>query len=152
MTIFRKMNRTGLILSLFAATICSAVIVSAAIKEPKDAKCPVSGEACDPEANATFAGGKIWFCCDKCAAAFKADSAKFAAKSHQQMVSTGQLKQKGCPFSGKPVNAATVIDIGGAEVGFCCPVCKGKAEKDKGDEQIDLVFGDISKGFAPAGK
>ena len=71
MTIFRKMNRTGLILSLFAATICSAVIVSAAIKEPKDAKCPVSGEACDPEANATFAGGKIWFCCDKCAAAFK---------------------------------------------------------------------------------
>jgi len=139
-------------LSLFAATICSAVIVSAAIKEPKDAKCPVSGKSCDPDANAAFDGGKLWFCCDKCAAAFKADSAKFAAKSHQQMVSTGQLTQKGCPFSGKPVNAATVIDIGGAEVGFCCPACKGKAEKATGNEQIELVFGDISKGFAPAGK
>ena len=47
------------------------------------------------------------FCCENCVAGFKGDSAKFSAKAHQQMVSTGQLVQKGCPFSGGPVKPGT---------------------------------------------
>ena len=135
---------------LFVAMVCSTVAVSAAVKEPKDAKCPVSGKGCNPEKSADFAGGKVYFCCGNCAGAFEKDSAKFAAKAHQQMVSTGQLVQKGCPFSGGPVKDGTKIMIGDAEVGFCCPNCKGKVEKAAADEQVTMVFGKIEKGFAPA--
>jgi len=138
--------------AICAAVICSAGMVSAAVKEPKDAKCPVSGKGCNPEKSVAFDGGKVWFCCGNCENAFKGDSAKFAAKAHQQMVSTGQLVQKGCPFSGGAVKPGTQLDIGGAEVGFCCNNCKGKVEKATGDQQVDLVFGSIEKGFAPAAK
>ena len=135
-----------------AAVICSAGIVSAAVKEPKDAKCPVSGKGCNPEKSVAFDGGKVWFCCGNCENAFKGDSAKFAAKAHQQMVSTGQLVQKGCPFSGGAVKPGTQLDIGGAEVGFCCNNCKGKVEKAGPDDQVTMVFGRIDKGFKPAAK
>ena len=135
---------------LCVAIVCSAVAVSAAVKEPKDAKCPVSGKGCNPEKSVDFAGGKVFFCCGNCAGAFEKDAAKFAAKAHQQMVSTGQLVQKGCPFSGGAVKDGTKIAIGDAEVGFCCPNCKGKVEKASADEQVTMVFGNVEKGFAPA--
>jgi hypothetical protein len=138
--------------ALFVAVVCSAVAVSAAVKEPKDAKCPVSGKGCNPEKAADFAGVKVYFCCGNCENAFKGDSAKFAAKAHQQMVSTGQLVQKGCPFSGGKVKEGTTLAIGDAEVGFCCPNCKAKVEKASADEQVTMVFGNVEKGFAPAGK
>ena len=135
---------------LSLAVVCSAILAPAAVKEPKDAKCPVSGKACNPEKSGSFAGGKVYFCCGNCAGAFEKDSAAFAAKAHQQMVSTGQLVQKGCPFSGGPVKEGTKIAIGDAEVGFCCPNCKAKVEKASADEQVTMVFGKIEKGFAPA--
>ena len=145
---FRMMG----LVTLVAAIICSAALVSAAPKEPKDAKCPVSGKGCNPDKAADFAGGKVYFCCGNCEAAFKGNSAKFAAKAHQQLVSTGQLVQKACPFSGGPVKAGTQVDIGGIEVGFCCNNCKGKVEAASGDDQVTMVFSDIAKGFAPAAK
>ena len=138
--------------TLVAAMVCSAALVSAAPKEPKDAKCPVSGKGCNPEKATDFAGGKVYFCCGNCETAFKGDSAKFAAKAHQQMVSTGQLVQKGCPFSGGAVKEGTQLAIGGTEVGFCCNNCKGKVEKASADEQVTMVFGNVEKGFAPAAK
>ena len=142
------MKRLFALALLSVAVVLSAVAVSAAVKEPKDAKCPVSGKACNPDQSAEFAGGKVWFCCGNCAGKFKGDSAPFAAKAHQQMVSTGQLVQKGCPFSGGPVKAGTEVKIGDAEVGFCCNNCKGKVEKASADEQVTMVFGSIEKGFA----
>ena len=145
--------KNRLVLALCSLTvIVASVAVSAAVKEPKDAKCPVSGKACNPGESADFAGGKVWFCCGNCSGKFKGDSAPFAAKAHQQMVSTGQLVQKGCPFSGGPVKEGTKIAIGDAEVGFCCPNCKGKVEKATPDEQVTMVFGKIEKGFAPPAK
>ncbi len=135
---------------LCVAVFFSAALVSAAVKEPKDAKCPVSGKGCNPEKSVSFAGGSVYFCCGNCEKAFEGDSAKFAAKAHQQMVSTGQLVQKGCPFSGNPVKEGTQLAIGDAEVGFCCPGCKGRVEKASADEQVNMVFGNIAKGFAPA--
>jgi len=139
-------------LAVCFALVCSAVMVSAAPKEPKDAKCPVSGKNCNPEKHADFAGGKVYFCCDNCAGAFKGDSAKFAAKAHHQLVSTGQLKQKACPLSGGAIKPETKVAIGDAEVAFCCNNCKGKVEKASDDDKLKLVFGDISKGFEPAKK
>jgi formylmethanofuran:tetrahydromethanopterin formyltransferase len=130
--------------------LCWAVVVSAAIKDPAAARCPVSDEACNPDVSVAFAGGKVWFCCGDCEAAFTADAAPFTAKAHHQLVATGQLKQKGCPFSGGPVKAGTQLDIEGVEVGFCCPNCKGKVEKAPADERVTMVFGNVAKGFEPA--
>ncbi|MBM4021077.1 MAG: hypothetical protein FJ284_02335 [Planctomycetes bacterium] len=138
----------------FVVSVCLALFAAVAVSAPAAKgpapKCPISGKPSNPDVSVEFAGGNVWFCCEKCQAAFKGDSAKFAAKAHQQMVSTGQLTQKGCPFSGGPVKAGTELDIGGASVGFCCNNCKGKVAKAGPDEQVTMVFGNISKGFAPA--
>ena len=54
---------------------------------------------------------------------------------------SGKAKQAKCPLSGGDLNKETEISIAGAKVQFCCNNCKGKAEKAKGDEQVNLVFG-----------
>ncbi|MBM3953598.1 MAG: hypothetical protein FJ309_03065 [Planctomycetes bacterium] len=148
----KMFSRIAPVFALVAVAALSAAAVTAAPKEPKDAKCPVSAKVCNPEKHTSFAGGKVFFCCGNCQSAFTGDSAKFAAKAHQQMVSTGQLVQKGCPFSGGAVKAGTEVAIGDATVGFCCNNCKGKVEKASADEQVTMVFGNIEKGFAPVAK
>ena len=134
-------------LVLVAVVLCSAAAVVAAPKEPKDAKCPVSGKGCNPEKNASFAGGKVYFCCGNCESAFNGDSAKFAAKAHQQMVSTGLMTQKCCPLSGGATKPETKLAVGDAEVTFCCNNCKGKVEKASDDEKVKLVFGSDKNAF-----
>ena len=143
------MKRTLLALSV-SALLAIGTVAIAAVKAPGDVKCPVSGGPAKADKSAKYDGGNVYFCCGNCPKTFQADPTKFAAKAHQQMVATGELKQKGCPFSGKPVNPATMLSIGDAEVGFCCNVCKGKVEKASADEQVDMVFKDISKGFQAA--
>ena len=145
------MQRRTALCALVLALVCG-VAANAAVKEPQDAKCPVSGKGCNPDKSVAFAGGNVYFCCGSCQKAFEGDSAKFAAKAHQQLVSTGQLVQKGCPFSGGAVKAGTQVMIGDTEVGFCCPNCKAKVQKASPDDQVTIVFGSIEKGFAPAGK
>jgi hypothetical protein len=146
-----KIRHTLSFVALVVALVSSSAAMSA-VKEPKDAKCPVSGAKCNPDKAVNFDGGKVYFCCGNCSGKFEKDSAPFAAKAHQQLVATGQLKQKGCPFSGGPVKAGTELTIGDAEVGFCCNNCKGKVEKASDDEKVSLVFGNIEKGFEPAAK
>jgi YHS domain-containing protein len=146
-------QRLSLTLVALAGLLVSAgSLTLAAVKEPSAVKCPVSGGPAKADKSVDFDGGKVYFCCGNCPKAFEADTAKFAAKAHQQMVATGELVQKGCPFNGKAVNPSTIISIGDAEVGFCCNNCKGKAEAASGDEQVALVFGDVSKGFEPKAK
>ena len=67
-----------------------------------NAKCPVTGKAVKADDWVAFENGKVYFCCENCPAAFKKDSAKYAAKAHLQMVQTGQLKEVACPLTGKP--------------------------------------------------
>jgi hypothetical protein len=85
-----------------------------------------------------------------CPKAFAADKAKFAATANHQLVATKQAKQVACPFTGEKVDTATKIKVAGADVCFCCDMCKGKAEAVKGAEQITLVFAE--KGFDKAFK
>ena len=110
-------------------------------------KCPVSGEAASKDHAVDFDGGKVYFCCDKCPKAFDKDTKKYAAKAHLQMVSTGQLKQTACPFTGKPLNDDQTIDVQGVKVKFCCGNCKKKAAAMSEDALIDAVFGNVSKNF-----
>jgi YHS domain-containing protein len=122
-----------------------------AADEPgKDVKCPVSGKAVKADKTVDFNGGKVYFCCENCPKAFQADTAKYAAKANHQLVQTGQLKQVACPLTGKPTKDEQTVEIDGVKVAFCCGNCKGKVAKASGDEQLNLVFGDTSKGFKPA--
>ena len=141
------MRFRALVSFVAVAAVVTASIAFAAAKKPADCSCPISGQPAKADKSAELDGGKVYFCCDNCQAAFKKAPEEHAAKAHLQMVATGELVQTGCPFNGRDVNPSTVITIGDAEVGFCCNNCKGKAEKAEGDDQIALVFGDISKGF-----
>jgi len=60
------------------------------------------------------------------------------------------MSQKACPLSGGPVKAGTEVDVDGVSVGFCCNNCKGKVEGAGDDDKITMVFGNVTKGFAPA--
>jgi YHS domain-containing protein len=144
-----KTSAMKILITTASFVLLAAVVLAAPATKGPEPMCPVSNQPCDPEVSLAFDGGSVWFCCEKCEKAFEADSAKFAAKAHQQMVVTGELVQKGCPFSGGPVKPGTQLDIGGATVGFCCNNCKGKVAKAGPDEQVDMVFGSIAKGFAP---
>jgi YHS domain-containing protein len=117
-------------------------------KAPKEWKalCPVSGKAAVKSVSADYRGGKVYFCCPGCIAPFKKNTAKYAAKANEQLVVTGQAKQVACPITGRPVNPAKSLEVGGVKVCFCCGGCQGKVKKADAAEQIDLVFG--KKGFA----
>ena len=78
----------------------------------------------------------------------KADEKKFTSKAHAQFLATKQIVQVACPFSGGPINDATITEIAGVKVGFCCDKCEGKV-KGEADEakQIEMVFAKLDKGF-----
>lgn len=138
-----------------ATLIVGALLVAGSIvaddkkKEEKEkefsAKCFVSGQPAEKSHVVDYKGKKLYFCCDNCPAAFKADPKKFAAKAHHQLATTGQMVQVACPYSGKAVDPDTAIEVAGVKVAFCCKECKGKTEK--ADDKVALVFGDIEKGF-----
>ena len=66
---------------LFVAAMASLALVAgsvlAADKEFK-ASCPVSGKAASQDNAVAFKGKEVYFCCENCPTAFKANSDKFA--------------------------------------------------------------------------
>jgi len=125
------------------AAVAVTLLVGVATNQAGDkdgvGKCPVSGKPAVKTSAVDYNGGKVYFCCDNCPKAFTADTAKYAAKANQQLVVTKQAKQTSCPFTGMEVNNDTIIDVGGAKVGFCCQMCQGKAE-NAGGAQVNLLF------------
>lgn len=141
--------------SLMALLLCvSGVLVAeeAAKVDFSKIKCPISKKAVSESAVAEYgdAKSKVYFCCDNCVAAFKKDSKKFETKANHQLVLTKQVKQVGCPMSGKEVDASTAIKVADAEVAFCCSNCQAAAKKKSEDEQIAFIFG--QKNFKKAFK
>lgn len=130
-------------------------VALAADDAPKDkekskvqAKCPVSGEKISKDAAVDYKGGKLYFCCEGCAAKFNKDKAKYETKANVQLVATGQAKQKACPLSGGKMNESTKIEVDGIPVAFCCAGCQGKVKEAEADKQREMIFG--SKGFEKA--
>jgi YHS domain-containing protein len=118
-------------------------------EEKFSAKCPVSGADAKKEQAAKYKDHEVYFCCEKCKAAFEKDSTKFVAKANHQLVETKQFVQVKCPLSGGPINKEQTVKVAGIDVAFCCDKCKGKTAEAKGDDQIAMVFGDdaFKKGF-----
>lgn len=118
-------------------------------KKPFKATCPVGGKAAVEDKSTDYKGGKVYFCCGDCCAAFVKDTAKYAVKANQQLVATGQATQTKCPLSGGKCNPDATVEVGGTKVCFCCEKCQGKVKEAKGDAQAELVFSDAAfgKGF-----
>ncbi len=112
-------------------------------EEPKfAAKCPVSGADAKKEQSAKYKEKDVYFCCEKCKAAFEADSAKYSTKANHQLVQTRQFRQTQCPLSGGKVNKEESAKIDGVKVTFCCEKCKGAIEGSTEEEQLTKVFAD----------
>ncbi len=104
------------------------------------AKCPVSGKAASQEQFASYKEKQVYFCCEKCKAAFEAEPTKFEVKANHQLVQTKQFKQKKCPISfGDFVKeqSARVADV---NVRFCCDKCKGKVQEAEADAKLEMIF------------
>lgn len=130
------------------AGLSLALVASLGTAEEKkefNCKCVVSGGPAKETSVVEYKGKKVYFCCNNCPKKFEADPEAFTVKVRAQWAVTGQLVQVACPFSGRPLNADTAIDVGGASVAFCCNNCKGRAEK--AEDVLALIFGDIAKGF-----
>ena len=129
-------------LSVAALVFSVAVYAEDAKDALKDVKCPVSGQPVKADKTVDYKGGKVYFCCENCPKSF--DAKKHGTKANHQLIATGQAKQEKCMFTGGKLNPETKITVKGAAVCFCCNMCKGKAEKATGDEQITLIFSDAA--------
>lgn len=114
------------------------------------AKCPVSGADAKKEQSAKYKDKDVYFCCEKCKAAFEADNAKFTTKANHQLVQTGQFRQTVCPLSGGAVNKEQSAKVAGVKVTFCCDKCKGAIEAATAEDQLTKIFADevFAKSFA----
>jgi YHS domain-containing protein len=138
--------KTRSVISLAVAMLFAATLYAADIEK---AKCPVSGKECKEDTGVDYKGAKVFFCCNNCPKAFAKDKEKYAAKANAQLVATGQAKEVKCPLSGQDLNPETAIEVDGVKVCFCCNKCKKAVSDKKGNDQIEMVFGDkaFEKGF-----
>lgn len=140
-------------MTLLVLALSAAVVLPRLMAEEKDklngAKCPISDKAAKSDHAVDYRGAKVYLCCGGCPDAFAKDKAKYATKSNHQLVQTSQAKQEKCPLSGGDLNKEATVEVAGVKVTFCCNNCKGKVEKAKDDEKLELVFADkaFDKGF-----
>ncbi|TWT92814.1 hypothetical protein [Stieleria varia] len=142
-------------LTAFAAIVMLTGTAFAADVDLKGIQCVVAAKPVDASKSAEYKDGKVYFCCGGCAGKFAKDSKPFAEKANHQLVATKQYAQKGCPFSGGPVDPEVFTMIGETKVGFCCAGCKGKVDKAADDDaKRKLVFNEktFEKTFEKAKK
>ena len=104
------------------------------------AKCPVSGEAATKEQFTAYKEKQVYFCCDKCKAAFEAEPAKFEVKANHQLAQTKQFMQKKCPMTGGPLDKEQSARVSNVMVRFCCEKCKGAVQSASADEKMEMIF------------
>ncbi len=104
------------------------------------AKCPVSGEAATKEQFTAYKEKQVYFCCDKCKAAFEAEPAKFEVKANHQLAQTKQFVQKKCPMTGGPIDKEQSARVSNVMVRFCCEKCKGSVQSATADEKMEMIF------------
>lgn len=109
-------------------------------EEKFTAKCPVSGEAAVKEQFTAYKEKEVYFCCDKCKAAFEAEPAKFEVKANHQLLQTKQFKQKKCPISGADFVKEQSARVANVKVHFCCEKCKGAVQSAEADAKLQMIF------------
>src|SRR5262245_24204769 len=147
------MKTSWIVMSVATAMLLTVGGLKAAKEEGKKefkATCPVSGKPAGEDHVVELKNGdKVYFCCDNCPKAFKANQKKYDLQVKRQLVETGQVVQVACPLTGKPASKDHTVKVGEAEVAFCCEKCQGKVEKASDDEKLKLLFvaKDFNQGF-----
>lgn len=115
-----------------------------AAKKTINAKCPRTGKDVDPALTFTYKAQLIGFCSAECKGKFEADPNKYIAKvenfkepkpeEKKPEPAPAQAAKKAinakCPLSGKDVDPAHTVTYKGQVIGFCCPNCGPKFEKE----------------------
>jgi len=116
------------------------------------AKCPVSGEAAKETEFTAYKDKQVYFCCDKCKAAFEAEPTKFGTKANHQLVQTKQFVQKKCPISGADFKKEESARVSNVMVHFCCEKCKGSVQSADAAEKLEMIFAEkpFKKAFVAA--
>lgn len=115
-----------------------------------EATCPVSGKPAKESSSVELKdGSKVYFCCENCPKAYKADPDKYATKVNRQLLETGQVVEVACPLSGKPLNKDATAEFGKQKISFCCEHCLAEFKEASDDKKLDLVFSEAAfkKGF-----
>jgi YHS domain-containing protein len=146
------MKARWIVLSLSVAMLLAAGELLAAKNESPEKKfeatCPVSGKpAIETSVVELKDGDKVYFCCQNCPKAFKANPKKFELQVDRQLLETGQIVQVACPVSGKPVNKETMVEVGHGKAGFCCKNCLAKYNAADYEGKLKIMFADLKKGF-----
>ena len=147
------MKARWILVTLGVALLLTTGGLTVAENEASDNKfqatCPVSGKPAIETSVVELpkGGGKVYFCCENCPKAFANNPEKFETKVRRQLLETGQIAQVGCPISGRPVNEATMVEVGHAKVGFCCKDCLAKYNEADDDGKLKILFADLDKGF-----
>ena len=109
-------------------------------KKKFTAKCPVSGADASEEQSASYKDKQVYFCCEKCKAAFEAEPTKYEVKANHQLVQTKQFKQKKCPISGGDFVKEQSARVSNVNVRFCCEKCKGAVQDAEADAKMEMIF------------
>ncbi len=149
------MKARWIVLSLCAAVLITVGGLQAAKEESASkefkATCPVSGKPAGESHVVELKNGeKVYFCCDNCPKAFKANPKKYNQQVNRQLLETDQVVQVACPFTGKPVSKDHMAEMGDVKVGFCSDKCEEKFKAATDDAaKLKLVFanGPFNKGF-----
>lgn len=112
-------------LSLLLAVAGMAILAA----DKPQTLCPVSGKPVDKKVFVDYQGQRVYFCCDKCPAKFKADPEKYFAQFAKDGIVLENV-QKVCPVSGEDISKKAFADYKGRRVYFCCEKCIPKFTKD----------------------
>ena len=127
----------NLVVLFSAALLLVGVAVGLAADKPAgkpQMTCPVSGEPIDTSVHVDYQGQRIYFCCNKCPAAFLKDPEKYFAKFEKEGIQLENI-QATCPVSGEKLGEGDMgepvaISYKGRTIMFCCNMCPPKFEQD----------------------
>jgi YHS domain-containing protein len=108
--------------------------------------CPGTGKPVNPKMHSDGDHGRVYFCCEKCKAAWDADSAKF-----QEKLESCYTYQTTCPLMGDPIDPTVSTRHGDRTVYFCCKMCIPKFEKDA-DKDLEKIDKEIEANKAESKK
>ncbi len=120
--------RKVLTVTILAGLLALITAAPFAADKPQ-ANCPVSGHAVDKKVYVDYQGQRVYFCCDKCPAKFKADPEKYFAQFVKEGIVLENV-QVTCPVSGEDIDKKAFTDYKGRRVYFCCSKCIAKFQKD----------------------
>jgi YHS domain-containing protein len=99
-----------------------------AVKDLKNAKCPVSGKDVAADASVVFQGHKVHLCCMKCAKKFSEKPVATIVKvMHPDTTDAGNEK---CPVTGEPARDDVVVIWQKKVIHLANPGCVGKFKTD----------------------